>query len=60
MKDLNKIYSILKDGTTYPPVSTEYINNIEKSLILFFLMSLKFFIQRYLMVLILIDRDYII
>ena len=34
MKDLNKIYSILKDGTTYPPVSTEYINNIEKSLIL--------------------------
>ena len=51
MKDLNKIYSILKDGTTYPPVSTEYINNIEKSLILFFLMSLKFFIQRYPMVL---------
>lgn len=60
MKDLNKIYSILKDGTTYPPVSTEYINNIEKSLVFFSLINLNFSIQKYLMVLILIGRDYII
>ncbi len=30
MNELNKIYSILENGTTYPPVSIEYINNIEK------------------------------
>lgn len=60
MKDINKIYSILENGTTYPPVSIEYINNIEKNLILFFRMSSNFSIQKSLMVLILIDRDYTI
>lgn len=32
MKRLNKIHSILEKGTTYHPVSLEYIENIEKNL----------------------------
>lgn len=43
MKDLNKIYSILKNGITYLPVSTEYINNMEKKLDIIFPDEFKIF-----------------
>lgn len=46
MKDLNKIYSILKNGITYPPVSTEYINNMEKKLGIIFPDEFKIFYTR--------------
>lgn len=43
MKDINKIYSILENGATYPPVSIEYINNIEKNFNIIFPHEFKFF-----------------
>ena len=43
MKNINKIYSILENGTTYPPVSIEYIENIEKQLNIIFPKEFKIF-----------------
>ncbi len=43
MKKLNKIHSILEKGTAYPPVSIEYIKNIEKQLNITFPDDFKIF-----------------
>lgn len=43
MKNINKIYSILENGVTYPPVSIEYINNIEKKFNIIFPDKFKLF-----------------
>ncbi len=43
MKRFNKIHSILKKGTAYPPVSIEYIENIEKQLNITFPDDFKIF-----------------
>lgn len=43
MNELNKIYSILENGITYPPVSIEYIENIEKKLNIIFPKEFKIF-----------------
>jgi len=43
MKDLSKIYSILENGTAYPPVSMKYIENIEKEFNIVFPDEFKIF-----------------
>lgn len=59
MDNLNSIYSIVKNSITSPVVSIEYLNSIEKNLILFFLMNSKYFTRKSLMVFVLINVDYI-